>query len=158
MSFDYHLNINLPMNYWPVDLCNLSETIDSLVDWFEHLTEKGKVSARVLYDSDGWISYTATNPFGKTTGSGSTLSSQFQNGFLDPLAGAWMAMTLWRHYEFTQDETFLKKKAYPILKGVARFLMDYLREDKDGYLVIVPSTSPENQCIHSETRKPVRIT
>jgi alpha-L-fucosidase 2 len=69
-----------------------------------------------------------------------------------------MAMTLWRHYEFTQDENFLQKKAYPILKGAARFLLDYLREDKDGYLVIVPSTSPENQYIHPETGEPVRIT
>ncbi len=155
---DYHLNINLQMNYWPVDVCNLSETIDSLVDWFELLTEKGKVSAQKLYDSDGWISYTSTNPFGRTTGSGSTLNSQFQNGFLDPLAGAWMSMTLWRHYQFTQDEKFLQETAYPILKGAARFLMDYLREDKDGFLVVVPSTSPENQYIHPETKKPVRIT
>ncbi len=155
---DYHLNINLQMNYWPVDICNLSETIDPLVDWFELLMEKGKVSARILYDSDGWISYTATNPFGRTTGSGSNPGSQFQNGFLDPLAGAWMAMTLWRHYEFTQDEAFLKQKAYPILKGAARFLLDYMRTDKDGYLLIVPSTSPENEYIHPETKKPVRIT
>jgi len=155
---DYHLNINLQMNYWPVDVCNLSEAIDSLVDWFKLVTEKGKVSAKKLYGSEGWIAYTASNPFGRTTGSGSTLSSQFKNGFLDPLAGAWMAMTLWRHYEFTQDETFLKEKAYPILKGAARFLMDYMREDKDGYLVIVPSTSPENQYIHPETKKAVRIT
>ena len=155
---DYHLNINLQMNYWPVDVCNLSETIESLVDWLERLAEKGKVSARTLYGSEGWISYTSTNPFGRTTGSGSTLSSQFQNGFLDPLAGAWMAMTLWRHYEFTQDETFLKERAYPILRGAARFLVDYMREDEDGYLVIVPSTSPENQYIHPDTKKPVRIT
>ena len=155
---DYHLNINLQMNYWPADVCNLSETIDSLVDWFELVTEKGKVSAKKLYGSDGWIAYTATNPFGRTTGSGSTLSSQFENGFLDPLAGAWMAMTLWRHFEFTQDEEFLEEKAYPILKGAARFLLDYMREDNDGPLVIVPSTSPENQYIHPETKKPVRIT
>jgi alpha-L-fucosidase 2 len=155
---DYHLNINLQMNYWPVDVCNLSEMIDPFVDWFELLTEKGKVSAKKLYGSEGWIAYTATNPFGRTTGSGSNLGSQFMNGFLDPLAGAWMAMTLWRHYEFTQDEAFLKARAYPILKGAARFLMDYMRVDRNGHLVIVPSTSPENQYIHPETNKPVRIT
>ncbi|MCK5675968.1 MAG: glycoside hydrolase N-terminal domain-containing protein [Verrucomicrobia bacterium] len=155
---DYHLNINLQMNYWPMDLCNLSEMGDSLFDWFELVAEKGKVSARRLYDSDGWIVYTSTNPFGRTTGAGSTPKSQFENGFLDPLAGCWMAMTLWRHYEFTQDEEFLKEKAYPIIKGAARFLIDYMQEDKDGYLVVVPSTSPENQYIHPETKAPTRIT
>lgn len=155
---DYHLNINLQMNYWPADVCNLSETIDSLADWFEMSVERGKVTAGKLYGSDGWLLYTASNPFGRATGSGSTTESQFQNGFLDPLAGAWMAMTLWRHYQFTQDRTFLEQRAYPVLKGAAKFLMDYMREDQDGFLVIVPSTSPENQYIHPVTKKAVRIT
>jgi len=155
---DYHLNINLQMNYWPADLTNLSETMDSLVDWFEPLTERGRKPAKVLYGADGWLSYHATNVFGRVTGSGSNKGSQFNNGFLDPLAGAWMAMTLWRHYEYTQDEAFLKNKAYPILKGAAEFLMDYLREDQDGYLVIVPSTSPENKFIDPKTGRAIRIT
>ena len=155
---DYHLNINLQMNYWPVDVCNLSETIDSLADWFELSVERGKVTAKKLYDSDGWVLYTSSNPFGRATPCGSTTKSQFLNGFLDPLAGAWMAMTLWRHYQFTQDKEFLEQKAYPILKGAAAFLMDYMREDKDGFLVVVPSTSPENWYIHPVTKKGVRIT
>ncbi|MHC4433198.1 MAG: glycoside hydrolase family 95 protein, partial [Planctomycetota bacterium] len=155
---DYHLNINLQMNYWPADPTNLSETLDPLADWFVKLTDKGKVSALRLYDADGWLTFTATNPFGRTTPSGSTRDSQFQNGVLDPLAGAWMAMTLWRHYEFTQDRIFLKERAYPILKGAAEFMLDYLVEDKDGYLVVVPSTSPENAYVHPELNRPVRIT
>jgi len=155
---DYHLNINLQMNYWPADLCNLSETIDPLVNWFTRLTEKGKVSARRLYGADGWVAFTATNPFGRTTPSGSTEDSQFQNGVLDPLAGAWMAMTLWRHYEFTGDRDFLDRCAYPALKGAAEFLLDTLVEDPDGVLVVVPSTSPENSYIHPETGEAVRIT
>jgi len=155
---DYHLNINLQMNYWPADLTNLSETTDSLFDWFQLLTERGRQPAEILYGADGWLAYHATNPFGRVTGSGSTRSSQFQNGFLDPLAGAWMALTLWRHYEFTMDENFLKETAYPILKGAAEFLLDYLREDKDGYLVIVPSTSPENAFIDPGTGKATRVT
>jgi alpha-L-fucosidase 2 len=155
---DYHLNINLQMNYWPADAANLSETLDPLADWFMKLTEKGRISARRLYNADGWVGFTATNPFGRTTPSGSTESSQFQNGALDPLAGAWMAMALWRHYEFTKDETFLREQAYPVLKGAAEFILDYLVEDKDGYLVVTPSTSPENAYIHPELNKPVRIT
>ena len=155
---DYHLNINLQMNYWPTDPTNLPETLDPLVDWFIRQTEKGKVSARRLYDADGWVTFTATNPFGRTTPSGSTKASQFQNGVLDPLAGAWMAMTLWRHYEFSQDEAFLQERAYPVLKGAAEFILDYLVEDREGYFVVVPSTSPENAYIHPGLNKPVRIT
>jgi alpha-L-fucosidase 2 len=155
---DYHLNINLQMNYWPADVANLSETMDSLVDWFEPLTERGRESARILYGADGWLTYHATNVFGRVTGSGSNKGSQFNNGFLDPLAGAWMAMTLWRHYEYTQDEAFLEEKAFPILKGAAEFLLDYLREDQDGYLVIVPSTSPENAFFDPKTGKAIRVT
>jgi len=69
-----------------------------------------------------------------------------------------MAMTLWRHYEFCQDKAFLQKRAYPVLKGAAEFILDYLVEDQDGYVVVVPSTSPENTYIHPELNKPVRIT
>jgi alpha-L-fucosidase 2 len=155
---DYHLNINLQMNYWPADLCNLSETVDPLVDWFTRVTEKGRVSAQRLYGARGWVGFTTTNLFGRTTPGGSTAGSQFVNGVLDPLAGAWMAMTLWRHYEFTGNRDFLQQRAYPVLKGASEFLLDYLVEDRDGRLVIVPSTSPENSYVHPETGRSVRIT
>ncbi len=155
---DFHLNINLQMNYWPADLCNLSETMDALTDWFTNLAAKGRVSARRLYNAHGWVAFHCSPIFGRTTPSGSNRGSQFQNGVLDPLAGAWMAMTLWRHYAFTRDEAFLRRRAYPVLKGAAEFLMDYLVEDPDGRLVIVPSASPENSYIHPKTGKPVRIT
>ncbi|MBN2295888.1 MAG: glycoside hydrolase N-terminal domain-containing protein, partial [Pirellulales bacterium] len=155
---DYHLNINLQMNYWPADLCNVPGTMDSLVGWMTRLSEKGAVSAKKLYGTRGWFCCHVTNPFGRTTASGSNLNSQFQNGVLDPLAGAWMAATLWRHYEFTQDREYLDKQAYPILKGASEFLLDYLVTDQDGKLVIVPSTSPENMYFHPQTGKPVRIT
>ncbi len=155
---DFHLNINLQMNYWPADLCNLSETVDPLIKWFVPTTEKGRVAAQKLYGADGWLIFLSTNPFGRTTPSGSTLDSQFDNGVLDPLCGAWMAMTLWRHYEFNPDRTFLAETAYPVLKGAAEFLLDYLVEDADGRLVVVPSTSPENSYLHPGTGKAVRIT
>jgi alpha-L-fucosidase 2 len=155
---DYHLNINLQMNYWPADLCNLSETTESLFDWLEQLAAKGELSAEKLFGADGWVAYTTTNPFGRTTPGGSNKSSQFMNGICDPLAGAWMAMTLWRHFEFTCDKDFLREQAYPILKGSAEFVRDYLVEDKDGYLVTAPSTSPENTYIHPQTKQAVRLT
>ncbi len=155
---DFHLNINLQMNYWPADLCNLSETMDSLTGWFERVTEKGRLSAEKLYGADGWVAFTCVNLFGRTTPGGSAKGSQFNNGVLDPLAGAWMAMTLWRHYSFTQDQTFLRDRAYPILRGACEFLLDYLVEKDDGTLVIIPSTSPENSYTHPETGEALRIT
>lgn len=155
---DYHLNINLQMNYWPADPCNLPETLDPLVDWFARVTENGRVSAERLYGAEGWVAFTTTNLFGRTTPGGSNQDSQFVNGVLDPLAGAWMSMTLWRHYEFTNDREFLERRAYPVLKGASEFLLDYLVQDGDGQLVIVPSTSPENSYVHPETGKAVRIT
>ncbi len=155
---DYHLNINLQMNYWPSDLCNVPGSMGPLAGWLTRLSEKGTISAKRLYDTQGWVCYLATNPFGRTTPSASTIESQFVNASLDPLAGAWMAMTLWRHYEFTQDRKFLDKQAYPVLKGASQFLLDYMVEDSNGKLVIVPSTSPENTYIHPKTGKAVRIT
>ncbi len=154
---DYHLNINLQMNYWPADVCNLSETVEPLAGWLRGLSERGRVSAQRLYGADGWVAFHATNPFGRTTPSGSNAGSQFDNGVLDPLAGAWMAMTLWDHYTFTMDLEFLEREAYPVLKGASEFIRDYLVEH-GGMLVIVPSTSPENSYIHPETGEPVRIT
>jgi alpha-L-fucosidase 2 len=153
---DYHLNINLQMNYWPADLCNLSETLVPLTGWLNGLAKRGEVSAKRLYGADGWVSFHATNIFGRTTPSGSGTRSQFDNGVLDPLAGAWMAMTFWRHYEFTRDRAFLKAN-YPVLKGAALFLQDYLVEH-DGQLIIVPSYSPENSYIHPGTGQATRIT
>jgi len=155
---DFHLNINLQMNYWPADLCNLPETVDSLADWLARVAHKGRTSAKTLYDADGWLAFTTVNLFGRTTPGGSTIGSQFVNGVLDPLVGAWMAMTLWRHYEFTRNEAFLRDRSYPVLKGAGEFILDYLVEDRSGRLLIVPSTSPENSYIHPQSGKAVRIT
>ncbi len=155
---DYHLNINLQMNYWPADLCNLSETVEPLANYLQKVTEKGRISAKKLYDADGWVVFLAVDLFGRTTPSASTRESQFDNGVLDPLAGAWMMIVFWRHYQFTQDEVFLRQRAYPVLHGACEFLLDYLVEKTDGALVIVPSTSPENTYIDPISGGPVRIT
>jgi alpha-L-fucosidase 2 len=144
---DYHLNINLQMNYWPAEVCNLSETIDPLSQYLQLLTNRGRATAKKFIGSEGWVLHHVSNPFGRTTPSGSNVNSQITNGYSFPLAGAWMAMTLWRHYEFTKDEDYLEMTAYPILKGAARFILDFLQEDQNGQLVTAPSYSPENTYI-----------
>ena len=91
---DYHLNINLQMNYWPARTANLAETAEPLLDWFELLTQRGRESARRLYQTDGWACHLASNPYGRVSPVASTLQSQFENSLLDPLCGAWMAAEL----------------------------------------------------------------
>ena len=118
---DYHLNINLQMNYWAADLCNLSETYDPLSNFMVKLADKGKVTANKFIGSKGWMAHHATNVFGRTTPNGSTKPSQVNNGYSYPIAGTWMALNLWRHYEFTADKAYLEDTAYPLLKGATRF-------------------------------------
>lgn len=154
---DYHLNINLQMNYWPAGVANLPETIGPLMDWFELLSRRGQESASRLYESDGWVAFLATNPFGRVTPSASTLNSQFNNGVLDPLCGAWMAAQLFDFYQFTGDRKFLER-LYPILKGASEFVLDTLVTAPDGTLVIAPSESPENTYLDAATKQRIRIT
>ncbi len=154
---DYHLNINLQMNYWPAGAANLPETVEPLMDWLELLARRGQESARRLYESDGWVAYLATNPFGRVTPSASTLESQFLNACLDPLCGAWMAAQLFDFYQFTGDRRFLQR-LYPVLRGSAEFVLDTLVAAPDGSLVIAPSTSPENSYVDPQTGKRLRIT
>lgn len=155
---DYHLNVNLQMNYWPADVTNLTETNTPLINWFAQLSEFSKPFAKEMYNSDGWFSCLATNPFGRVTPSASTPESQFLNGVLDPLAGAWMVMNLWDHYEYSQDQIFLKEKLFPLLKGASEFILDVLVPDSEGNLQFVPSTSPENSYTDSGTGRKLRIT
>ncbi|MEC3908634.1 glycoside hydrolase family 95 protein [Tamlana sp. 2201CG12-4] len=155
---DYHLNINLQMNYWAADLCNLSETIDPLSDFMTMLADRGKETAKRYIGSEGWMAHHSTNIFGRTNPSGSTKSSQLNNGYSYPIAGSWMTLTLWRHYEFTNDKNYLEKTAYPLLKGASRFVLDFLKENEKGELVTAPSYSPENSYIDPTTGKAIRNT
>lgn len=154
---DYHLNINLQMNYWPARSTQLAETAEPLLDWFELVAKRGRECSRRLYQTDGWLCYLASNPFGRVSPVASTLQSQFENSSLDPLCGAWMAAELFDHYQFTHDRKFLTR-LWPILEGASVFVLNTLVTAPDGSLVICPSTSPENSYIHPVTGKPMRIT
>ena len=155
---DFHLNINLQMNYWPADQTNLSESFVPLSNFMEKLAKNGETTAEKFIGSSGWMAHHVSNPFGRTTPSGSTKDSQMTNGYSNPLAGAWMSLSLWRHYEFTQDQEYLKETAYPILAGAAQFILDFLKENEKGELVTSPSYSPENAYIDPKTGKATRNT
>ena len=154
---DFHLNINLQMNYWPAGAANLPDTLGPLLGWFELLAGRGREAAAKMYESDGWTCFLAANPFGRVSPSASHAQSQFLNASLDPLCGAWMAAQLFDLWQFSGDRKFLER-IYPILAGAAEFTLDILTPLPDGGLGIVPSTSPENAYIDPASGKEARIT
>jgi alpha-L-fucosidase 2 len=151
-SSDFHTNINLQMNYWPADVCNLPETTEPLIRFFQELTEPGKITAKQMYGCDGWTLHHLTDPFGRT-------------GLMDginwgtfPMAGAWMSLHLWDHFCFINDTSYLRNQIWPVLKRSARFVLDFLIPDDKGQLVTAPSYSPENAYILPGTKTPMQLT
>jgi len=135
---DFHTNINIQMNYWPAEVCNLSETALLLSDLINRLKEPGRVTAQKTYNSKGWTVNHLTDPFGRTSISDGVGWGTF------PMAGPWLVLHQWEHYLFTQDMNYLKNEAWPTMKESAEFVMGFLIRDKNGYLVTAPSNSPEN--------------
>lgn len=138
---DYHLNINLQMNYWPAEVTGLAELHEPLVNFTRQLVEPGKKTAKAYYNSNGWTAHMMSNPWKFTApGESATWGSSLTGG-------AWLCHHLWQHYQFNPDKKFLQS-IYPILKGAAEFYRDILVEDPTtGYLLTAPSNSPENTYI-----------
>ncbi|CAD5185094.1 unnamed protein product [Musa acuminata subsp. malaccensis] len=137
-----HLNINLQMNYWPSLPCNLSECQEPLFDFIASLVRNGSKTAKVNYEASGWVAHQVTDIWAKTSPDrGDPLWA------LWPMGGAWLCTHLWEHYSFSMDKDFLQNTAYPLLKGCASFLLDWLIEGRGGYLETNPSTSPEHSFI-----------
>lgn len=135
---DYHLNINLQMNYWPAEVANLAECHLPLFELIESLREPGRRTAQVHYGAQGWVAHHITDVWGFTVpGDGPQWG-------LWPMGGAWLCQHLWEHYAFSQDLPFLRERAYPVMREAAEFFLDYLTEDAEGQLVTGPSISPEN--------------
>lgn len=135
---DYHLNINLQMNYWHAETTNLSECHLPLFDLLDSLRPSGRKTARVHYGCRGFVAHHLTDAWGFTT------PADGASWGLWPMGAAWLCLHLWEHYAFTLDGTFLAERAYPILREACLFFLDYLVEGPGGYLVTGPSTSPEN--------------
>jgi alpha-L-fucosidase 2 len=141
---DFHTNINLQMNYWPAEVCNLSETSEKLVSFMEKLVVPGSVTAGEMYGTDGWTIHHLTDPFGRTGVADGVWG-------ITPLNGAWMTFPVYEHFLFTGDTSFLREKAYPLMKGTAEFVLGFLIESPEGYLVTNPSHSPENNFRDNKT-------
>jgi len=138
-SGDYHVNINLQMNYWPAEVTNLSETAAPLFDYIDAMRPAGRDAARTMFGTAGWVVENETTPFGYTG------VHDWPTAFWFPESGAWLTQHLWEHYQFTQDREFLRRTAYPILAETAEFWLANLQVDpRDGTLVAAPSFSPEH--------------
>jgi len=135
---DYHLDINVQMNYWPAEVCGLGDCHMPLMKLIESLQQPGAKTARAYYGADGWVAHVITNVWGFTAPGERASWGATASG------SAWLCDHLWEHYDYTGDKRFLKW-AYPIMKGSAEFYLDMLiTEPRHGWLVTAPSNSPEN--------------
>ena len=139
---DFHTNINLQMNYWPAEITNLSELDMPLFDLEDALVKPGERTAQVMYGARGWVVHHLTDAWGFTA------PADGPQGIW-PMGAAWLARHPWEYFCYTGDTDFLVKRGYPLMKGAARFIIDFLVEAPKGTayagkLVTNPSYSPEN--------------
>jgi alpha-L-fucosidase 2 len=135
---DYHLDINIQMNHWPLEVTNLPMLNEPFYQLVQGLVKPGEKTARVYYDGQGWVAHAITNVWGFTSpGEGASWGATNSGS-------GWLCQMLWNHYAFTNDTIYLEK-IYPILKGAAQFYLSTIVKDpNNGWLVTAPSNSPEN--------------
>lgn len=143
---DYHLNINLQMNYWLADVTGLGDLNMPLFNYIDKLIENGKITAQTNFGCRGAFIPHATDLWAPTWMRAPTAYWGCSLG-----GGGWLMQHYWQHYMFTHDEDFLRNRAYPAISEVAAFYSDWLIEDpRDGSLISAPSTSPENRFINEQ--------
>ena len=135
---DYHLNINIQMNYWLAEATNLSELTEPLNRFTKNLVPNGHKTAKAYYNAEGWVAHVISNPWFYTSPGESAVWGSTLTG------GAWLCEHIWQHYLFTHDIDFLKEY-YSVLKQATDFFESLLiKEPKKGYWITAPSNSPEN--------------
>jgi alpha-L-fucosidase 2 len=141
-SADYHININIQMNYWPAEITNLSELHMPFLNFIDELRPNARRTAKNMYGINGTVAHFSTDVWHYTEPHGKTDWAMW------PMGMAWSCMHLWEHYLFTGDTAYLKKFAYPIMREAAEFCNNWLVENpKTHKLVSGPSISPENKFI-----------
>ena len=135
----FTVNINAEMNYWMAEPGNLADLHPQLFDLLDRTRESGAETAKKYYRARGFVVHHNTDIWGD-----SIPVDHVQAGVW-AMGAAWVALHLWEHYAFSQDDEFLRQRAYPILKEIGEFMLDYLVEAPDGTLRSGPSQSPENK-------------
>jgi len=153
---DFHTNINLQMNYWPAEPAALSELHLPLFDLMDSLVAPGSMTAKTQYNARGWVVHHLTDAWGF-----SACADGVQG--IWPMGAAWLARHPWEHYLFTGDRAFLRDRAWPLMKGAAQFVLDFLVEAPAGTpvagrLVTNPSHSPENAFFLADGKTQSRFT
>ncbi|MEI6514831.1 MAG: glycoside hydrolase family 95 protein [bacterium] len=134
---DFHSNINLQMNYWPVEAANLSDCHMPLMRFIRNVSQEGRKTAKAYFNAPGWLAFHTQNPWYDTAPS-------YLPACIGPTCGAWLSQHIWLHYAFTQDKEFLREY-YPVMRGASEFMQAMLVENpKTRELVVLPSNSPEN--------------
>jgi alpha-L-fucosidase 2 len=134
----YTININTEMNYWPAEVCNLSECHQPLFDLLKDIAVTGAKTAKMYYGCNGWVTHHNTDLW---RGTAPTDAARFG---MWPMGGAWLCQHLWEHYAFTGDRQFLKEY-YPIMKSAAQFLLEVMVEEPKHHWLVTPfSMSPEH--------------
>lgn len=136
---NFTLNINTEMNYWPILMCNMPELHEPLIKMIEELSVTGEEVARRIYGARGFVVHHNSDLWRNACPS--TVDPRWMYW---PMASGWLVRHLFEHYLYTGDLDFLRNRAYPVMKKAALFYLDMLSEDKNGYLIMSPSTSPEN--------------
>ncbi|GAB3536518.1 glycoside hydrolase family 95 protein [Pontibacter brevis] len=138
-SADYHININIQMNYWPAEVTNLSEMHMPFLSFLDALRPDARKTAQDMYGIKGTVAHFTTDPWLFTETYGEPRWAMW------PMGMAWSAQHLWEHYLFTEDKQYLRELAYPVMKEAAEFCANWLVENPETkQLVSGPSISPEN--------------
>ena len=135
---DYHLNINVQMNHWLAEVCNLSELHKPLIEFTKGIVKSGEETAQGFYGADGWTAHSICNLWGFTA------PGEHPSWGATNTGGAWLCQHLYQHYLFTKDIDYLKE-IYPVMKGAAQFFNSVMIEENEhSWLVTAPTSSPEN--------------
>ncbi|MCC5930111.1 MAG: glycoside hydrolase family 95 protein [Cyclobacteriaceae bacterium] len=144
---DYHLNINIQMNHWPLDVTNLSVLHEPFHRLVESIVEPGSKTAKVYYNGEGWVAHTITNVWGYTS------PGEHPSWGSTNIGSGWLCQDLWDHYVFNKDSDYLQK-VYPIMKSSSMFYLSTMVEEPNHkWLVTSPSNSPENAFILPNGKK-----
>lgn len=141
-SADYHININIQMNYWPAEITNLGELAVPFADFIDAMRPSARRTAKEVYGLKGIVAHYTTDVWHYTEPLGAIGYGMW------PMGIAWSCQNIWDHFLFSGDTSYLKNKAYPIMREAAEFCTGWLVTDPlTGLLVSGPSISPENSFI-----------
>jgi alpha-L-fucosidase 2 len=143
-SSNWTTNINVEMNYWLAETCNLSECHLPLIEMVRDLSVNGAKTAEVNYGTPGWCAHHNVDLWRQSAPAGNGEAWAMPTWANWPMAGVWLCAHLWEHYLFTGDKQYLREVAYPVMRGAAEFCAGWLIEDGQGALTTCPSVSPEN--------------